>query len=682
MLNEYNRAVYLTTNDYAPLGSCWPDADMLMVGLGPYTSTTFPNREVDTIRWSIGQNRQHYNIYAMINAPLLLGFDMRNDILWENLNTGVDGNYIINNRNINILHQDPYGIAGKRIKVSSGTANSLITGATNRVDYLAKPLSNGDVAVCATNFYTSGTQSVTLTVSEIRSSAIFDLIINKENFTASSGSPIYVLNCDTGAVGTITSDTANIFAAIGSNNVPFYDCFTYRLSKTPFTEGWTANSNFGVGISFDQIDFVGGEMQIGTGNGAPGGTPIMYRNRAIGLATVNNNTGATVNAAIQLELFNAKGVSEWKQLGPTKSVENGWLLSWEYKVDLPDIVVGHKLTATLINAATGLPFDTTICPSYTRYAAVPKANGVELTLAGFARTFKTANENPGSASATLSSMDTELVATNPITATGTVFNETDKNINAKLLTVLYNADGSVANYQLSPTAVIVPEDNVTFSDKFFLPSDVAGKYVRSFLLDADTLKEIGPDASYPSGSAGAIPSAAGVASDGGYLVQGGDASGFGVIRNDTDAPVSALLLIARYNAQGALVDAKPSTAVEVKPGAFGLLSIDYKLPSDATAAGQTVKVFLWDAVTFIPLVKDVSQTIFKAAPANKVELVAVIATASALNPSDYSQATAAALTAALNAAIAVNADIAVLQEDVDAAVATLKAAINALVVSP
>jgi hypothetical protein len=201
-------------------------------------------------------------------------------------------------------------------------------------------------------------------------------------------------------------------------------------------------------------------------------------------------------------------------------------------------------------------------------------------------------------------MDAGLVATNPITATGSVFNNTDKNINARLLTVLYNANGAIADYQLSPTAVIVPEDNVTYSDKLFMPADVTGKYVRSFLIDADTFEEIGTDASYPAGTAGTSPSAVGI---GGVLIQGGSVTGKGLFKNDTETPISAFILFARYNAKGELVEVKPGTAIEAKPGAITLFDVDYDLP--AGTAGQTVKAFLWNATTYVPLVSNVSQVI-------------------------------------------------------------------------
>ncbi|MCL2152043.1 MAG: hypothetical protein FWH57_03635, partial [Oscillospiraceae bacterium] len=218
--NEYDRAIYLTTNDYARLGGVWPDGDMMVVALGQYT--TARNASVS---WSIGQNRQHFNTYCMINSPMLLGFDLRDAALWANLRVN-DENYIINNRNAIMLSQDPYGVAGRRIKVTSGSAANFITSA--RGDYIAKPLSNGDVAVQFTNWNTSGSVTPSLTINEVLT-GIGHLMLNREAFTASATAPIYVLNVDTGATSTITSNTANIFSAA----VPYYDAATFRLSTRP-----------------------------------------------------------------------------------------------------------------------------------------------------------------------------------------------------------------------------------------------------------------------------------------------------------------------------------------------------------------------------------------------------------------------------------------------------------------
>ncbi|MDR0570283.1 MAG: hypothetical protein LBG71_03555, partial [Clostridiales Family XIII bacterium] len=273
----------------------------------------------------------------------------------------------------------------------------------------------------------------------------------------------------------VTSNTANIYQGA---NIPSYDAVTYRLSKRPFKAGLAANTTYGVGISFDQIDFVGGKMQIGATGGVPGGEPIYYQNRATGLATVNNNTGADIKAAIKLDLYNAKNDLVWSKTGETKTIRDGWLVPWEYKADLPDVVVGYHLTATLvdeagntvINADTGAPV-----LSYTRYADPPQPNSVKLSYAG---------ANPGNPNLNVAA-DSGLVATNPITATGTVYNDGSTDKKAVILLGLYK-DGRLVDLKEGKTVTIKPEDELTFSETYFLPADVSGMKVRAFLWDPVT----------------------------------------------------------------------------------------------------------------------------------------------------------------------------------------------------
>jgi len=459
--DEHSRAIYVNDAYNLELGGSWSDPDMMVVGLGPYTGTP---RNL-SITWTTAQNRQHFDAWAIVNSPLILGFDLRNATLRDRVAD------IITNRNIIELNQDPLGIAGRRFKVST-TANprSYITG--NRVEAIAKPLANGDVAVYFGNWSGGANATMTLNVNEITSSFIGDFMTNKSVFTASTSSPVYVKNLNTGdMVATLTNNTTNVTARLAETN----DSVTFLFSKRPLTAGLNSDSYFGVGLAFDQIDFVGGKIQVGTSDGTPNGTPIYHQNRANGLATINNNTGVAVNAAIKLDLYNAKGALVWSKTGPTKTVEPDWLYTWEYKEALPDIVVGYSLTATLIDPATGAA----LAPSYTRYAAEPKPDSIELNLAGGVFS------NPAGTSTT-SSVDPALVATNPVTAKATVYNDTDKDKKAFITIALYNANGSLADYVFGGEVVVLPEDNVTFSETYFLPANVAGKTVKAFLWDADT----------------------------------------------------------------------------------------------------------------------------------------------------------------------------------------------------
>ena len=469
--DQYLRVLYLNNNGYANLGGCWPDGDMMVIALG--------TSRADSTAWSLEQNRQHFDTYCAINSALILGFDLRSDSLWNRINDTVNGHHIIDNRNVIMLSQDPYGISGRKVKVGTSTANLTAWSTSNSLDYIAKPLSGGDVGVCFTNWTSSAAPS--LTINEIVN-GLGDLILNRANFTASAESPIYVMNLDSGAVlNSITSNTANIYQGA---NLAQNTAVTYRLSKTPFKAGLNANSSYGVGISFDQLDFVGGKLQVGTSDGTPGGTPVYKQNQATGLATVNNNTGADIKAAIKLDLYKADGSLEWSKTGDIKTIQSGWLVPWEFKVDLPDFVTGKKLTATLVDEAGNTVIDAdTNAPvlSYTRYADPVVADSVKLSFAGV-------NSN----SVLNAAADTALVGTNPIIATGTLFNNTAVDKKAVIVFGIYKNDKLISS-KFSEPVVIKPEQQAIFSDQCLLPADVSGVTVKAFLWDPDTFIPYAPN---------------------------------------------------------------------------------------------------------------------------------------------------------------------------------------------
>ncbi|MGB3441008.1 MAG: NPCBM/NEW2 domain-containing protein [Actinophytocola sp.] len=94
----------------------WNDPDMLEVGNGGMTATEY---------------RSHFTLWAMMNAPLLIGADLRG--------ASQETFDILTNRDVIALDQDGLGVqAGE------------ITGA-NGLHVLTKPLDNGDVAVALFN---------------------------------------------------------------------------------------------------------------------------------------------------------------------------------------------------------------------------------------------------------------------------------------------------------------------------------------------------------------------------------------------------------------------------------------------------------------------------------------------------------------------------------------------------
>lgn len=110
LIYEHNVKLYR----YASVGH-YNDPDMLEVGNGKLT---------------YNQNVSHFTLWCMMNAPLVLGNDLRtmSDQVRE----------IVTNRNLIDINQDPLCKQAKRVKKGA-------------VDVLAKPLADGSVAVCFFN---------------------------------------------------------------------------------------------------------------------------------------------------------------------------------------------------------------------------------------------------------------------------------------------------------------------------------------------------------------------------------------------------------------------------------------------------------------------------------------------------------------------------------------------------
>lgn len=128
--SQYNKAVIM--DEFAGLDKGWNDPDMLMVGMNGLTDTMC---------------KTHMTMWCMLNAPLMLGLDLRRvkigDALWK----------IIANKALIDLNQDALGIQAKRIYCSLEQEHPDTAYITNRdrVDILAKPLRDGGVAISFIN---------------------------------------------------------------------------------------------------------------------------------------------------------------------------------------------------------------------------------------------------------------------------------------------------------------------------------------------------------------------------------------------------------------------------------------------------------------------------------------------------------------------------------------------------
>ncbi|HEU4653988.1 MAG TPA: NPCBM/NEW2 domain-containing protein, partial [Steroidobacteraceae bacterium] len=132
MLVNYDSAVHRAL--YAHPGS-WNDPDMLHIGAGDFDAD------------HLTEARSHFALWAMMNAPLLIGADLRNtpDALMD----------IFGNADIIALDQDA---AGNQAVVAYDTSDLQI---------LVKNLSNGDKAVAIFN-RSSGDYDVTLQASHMK----------------------------------------------------------------------------------------------------------------------------------------------------------------------------------------------------------------------------------------------------------------------------------------------------------------------------------------------------------------------------------------------------------------------------------------------------------------------------------------------------------------------------------
>ena len=128
--SQYNKCVIM--DEFASLERGWNDPDMLMIGMNGLTPA---------------MNRTHMSMWCMMNAPLMLGLDLRR------VEKGDDIYKIITNEYLIGINQDPLGIQAKRVFTTypcEDPSKEYIRD-INRVDVLAKPLSGGRLAVAIYN---------------------------------------------------------------------------------------------------------------------------------------------------------------------------------------------------------------------------------------------------------------------------------------------------------------------------------------------------------------------------------------------------------------------------------------------------------------------------------------------------------------------------------------------------
>jgi len=128
--SQYDKAVVM--DEFAGLDKGWNDPDMMMIGMDGLNETMC---------------KTHMAMWCMMNSPLMLGLDLRRvekgDWLYN----------IIANKELIALNQDALGIQAKRVftTIETETPDTEYITNHNRCDILAKPLANGDVALCFIN---------------------------------------------------------------------------------------------------------------------------------------------------------------------------------------------------------------------------------------------------------------------------------------------------------------------------------------------------------------------------------------------------------------------------------------------------------------------------------------------------------------------------------------------------
>lgn len=145
--SQYNKAVIM--DRFAGLDKGWNDPDMLVIGMDGITETMCVS---------------HMAMWCMMNSPLMLGMDLRR------VSKGDPVFNIITNEDLIALDQDPLGIQARRIFTTYPCDDPSLEYIrdNNRVDILAKPLANGDIALGFFNLSENDhTDNITVSVDRI-----------------------------------------------------------------------------------------------------------------------------------------------------------------------------------------------------------------------------------------------------------------------------------------------------------------------------------------------------------------------------------------------------------------------------------------------------------------------------------------------------------------------------------
>ena len=185
--SQYNKAVIM--DEFAGLTKGWNDPDMLVIGMDG----------IDNIMC-----RSHMAMWCMMNSPLMLGLDLRR------VSKGDEIYNIIANEDLIALDRDPLGVQAKRIFTTyeCSEPDKEYIRDNNRIDILAKPLANGDIALGFFNLSKDiRTDDPSVTADQIMNK-IGGKSVNKELFESAKRYIIKDLY-----TGEVTETESNVFSA-------------------------------------------------------------------------------------------------------------------------------------------------------------------------------------------------------------------------------------------------------------------------------------------------------------------------------------------------------------------------------------------------------------------------------------------------------------------------------------
>lgn len=309
---QYDRCVVL--DKFTGLDKAWADGDMMVIG------DIDGNPNNTQTRFTYEADKQHFTEWCMIMSPIMLGNDL------PNVEIGSKVHEVITNKDAIALSQDPLAIQAKRIKNSGSIAPNNFNGG-NRLDVLAKPLANGDVAIMFNNVNSnvSNTLSMTVTLREIID-GIGDKMVNKDTFAAAR--TFYLTDIWTKETSTVTVVDQNSILSLVSS-LPGRDQRTYRISLTPPEDITT-------GLVFDYKDL------------APN-RPIRVMSTSI------NASEEPVKEFVLIALYGEDGKLEDVKTSSPKVLEPDGLVTLKQGLNLPEDVDGKTLKAFLWDGESYTP---------------------------------------------------------------------------------------------------------------------------------------------------------------------------------------------------------------------------------------------------------------------------------------------------------------------------------------